>query len=465
MTAQTHRPLSAGQESMWLLHRLSPDSPAYSILTGVRVLGPLHDQLLDQTVRTVAERHPVLRSRYFERDGRLGRADLGPDAVRLRVREIGPLPEDQLREAVLEEYRRPFALEAQAPLRVTLLRTAPTDAVLVLVIQHVAGDASSQWLVLRELLDVYSSLIQTGEPEPEPRRVSFDEHVAAERALLESERGTRMARYWQELRAGAAPAELPADRPRPAVQSLRGAAVIVPLPDGTGARVKAAAGEHGVTPFAVLLGVFQVMAHRYGGYGDALIGCAASIRTPRTAQTIGYLVNPVLLRSSVSRRTTFRETVLAAHAQVLRGLANAAYPTVLLTRDQREPARGPLAHLAFTLIVTDRLKPRLPYPAPGRLVGPEAEYRGLRLALLDLPHMEGQFDLNAEVRLSGDALAAVFRYDTDLFDPATAERIAASYARLLAAALDDPGLTAAKAPLLDPAELLAVLGMGGGNGT
>jgi hypothetical protein len=461
MTTETLWPLSVGQESMWLLHRLSPDSPAYSILTGVRMLGPIHDRLLDQAVRTVAERHPVLRSRYIERDGHPYRADLGPDAVRLPVREIGPLPEDRLREAVLEEYRRPFALEAQPPLRVTLLRTAPQDAVLVLVIQHVAGDASSQWLVLREVLDVYSSLVRTGEPEPESRRMSFEEHVAAEQALLESERGERMARYWQGLRTGAAPAELPTDRPRPAVQSLRGAAVIVPLPDGAGARVKAAASEHGVTPFAFMVGVFQVMAHRYGGYGDALIGCAASIRTPRTAQTIGYLVNPVLLRSSVSRRTTFRETVRTAHDQVLRGLANAAYPTVLLTRDQR----GPLAHLAFTLIVTDRLEPRLPYPAPGRLVGPEAEYRGLRLALLDLPHMEGQFDLNAEVRLSGDALAAVFRYDTDLFDPATAERIAASYARLLAAALDDPDLTAAKAPLADPAELLAVLGMGGGNGT
>jgi hypothetical protein len=333
--------------------------------------------------------------------------------------------------------------------------------VLVLVIQHVAGDASSQWLVLREILDVYSSLIQNGRPSPEPARVPFAQHVAAERELVGSERGDRMARYWRELRTGTLPAELPADRPRPATPSLRGAACTVPLPDRTGARVKAAAEDLGVTPFAFLLGVFQVMVHRYGGYGDALIGSAASCRTRETAQSVGYLVNPVLLRSSISRRTTFREAARAAHGQILKGLMNVAYPTVLLARDDDAArSRGPLAHLAFTLIMADRLEPRLPFPADGALVGPATDYRGLRLALLDLPHMEGQFDLNTELRLSGDTLVAAFRYATDLFDPETAQGFADGYARLLAAALDDPDLPAAKAPLADPADLLALLSLG-----
>jgi hypothetical protein len=463
MVDETLRPLSAGQESLWLLHRLAPDSPAYSILTAVRIRGPLDERLLDRAVRTVAERHPPLRSRYFEQDGHPYRADLGSDAVRLAVREAGSLPEDRLRAAVTEEYQRPFRLETQAPMRVTLLRATPRDAVLVLVIQHVAGDASSQWLVLRELLDVYGNLAETGFPGAEPRRASFDEHVDTERALPDSQRGERMARYWQQVRAGAAPAELPTDRPRPALRSLRGAAAAVPLPEGTGARVRCVAEDLGVTPFAFLLGVFQVMAHRYGGYGDALIGCAASARTPKTARTVGYIVNLLSLRSSISRRTTFREAARAAHLQVLSGLANVAYPTVLLTREEAGRPRGPLTHLAFTLIVTDRLEPRLAFPPAGELVGPETQYRGLRLALLDLPHMEGQFDLNAEVRLSGDTLAAVFRYDTDLFDPPTAEGIAGSYARLLAAALDDVDLAAAKAPLADPAQLLAALALGSGS--
>lgn len=451
--------LTAGQESMWLAHRLAPDSPAYSILTAVRILTAVDDAVLARAVRIVAERHPPLRSRYYEQDGRPLCADLGPDAVRLAVRELGPLPDQHLRERALEEYRRPFRLETEAPLRVSLLRATPQEAVLVLVIQHVAGDASSQWLVLREILDVYSSLIQAGQPSPEPDRAPFARHVAAERDLIGSERGERMARYWRELRAGAEPAELPADRPRPAAPSLRGAACTVPLPAGSGARVRTAAEELGVTPFALLLGVFQVMAHRYGGYGDALIGSAASCRTRETAQTVGYLVNPVLLRSSISRRTTFREAVLAAHNQVLRGLMNVAYPTVLLARDENARSRGPLAHLAFTLIMADRLEPRLAFPADGALIGPETDYRGLRLALLDLPHMEGQFDLNTELRLSGDTLVAVFRYATDLFDPETAQGFADGYARLLAAALDDPDLPAGKAPLTDPAHLLEVLGL------
>ncbi|MFI2612147.1 condensation domain-containing protein [Kitasatospora sp. NPDC018619] len=460
------QPLSVGQEALWFLYRLAPDSAAYSILSAVRVRTPLDDALLDRAVRAVAGRHAVLRSRYREVDGRPHRADLGADAVRLEVREVGPVSDERLYALVREVYEAPFRLSSEPPLRVALLRLGPADAVLVLVVHHIAGDATSQWLVLRELLDAHQSAALTGETGLAPLPLGYEDHVAAERALIASPRGARMAAYWRAVRAGATAAELPTDRPRPPVQSFRGSACAVPLPDGAGARVRAAAEELGVTPFAFLLGVFQVLVHRYAGYGEALIGCAASNRTPRTLGLVGYLVNPLPLRSSIHRSTTFRQAVLAAQSQVLHGMANVGYPTVLAGRGegaQEAPeAKGPPAHLAFTLIAADRLEPRLPYPAAGRTEGPEYEYRGLRLAVLDLPHMEGQFDLNADVRLTGDALTAFFRYDTALFERGTVERIAAGYARLLAAALADVDAPVARASLADQDELLRMLAMGAG---
>jgi hypothetical protein len=439
------QPLSAGQEAVWLLHRLNPGSTGYSILTAVHVRGLLDDALLERAVQVVAERHPVLRSRFVELDGCPGRVELGPEAVRLDVREVGDLDEGQLLALIRAVYEVPFRLAEEPPLRVTLLRLRPRESVLVLVVQHIASDATSQWLVLRELLDAHQSLARTGHARLSAVRASYGEHVAAERRLLAGPRGQQMAAYWGAVRSGAVPAELPADRPRPAISPALGATCRVALPRDAGARVSELARKLAITPHALLTGIFQAMVYRYGGGAyaghDSLIGCAASNRSPQALNTIGYFVNLLLLRSSIRRGATFREVFLDAHRQVLGGIANVGYPTVLLGGGE------PLARLAFTLFPVDRLEPRLPPPTDGAITGPEGEYQGLSLAMLDVANMEGQFDLNAEARISGDDLTAVLRYDTAIFDEASVRRFADGYVRLLEAALADPGTLIHKAPL------------------
>lgn len=444
------QPLSAGQESMWLLHRLNPDSAAYSILTAVRVRGLLDDALLRRAVHAVAERHPLLRSRFFEFEGCPVRTEFGPDAVRLDIREADDASEELLPALIRAIYEVPFRLGEEPPLRVTLVRLRPRDSVLILVTQHIASDATSQWLILRELLDAHQSLVKTGETGLPILRADYDQHVAEERALLATLRGQQMAAYWRAVRSGSAAAQLPTDRPRPAFPSMRGATCRVALPRDAGARVNELARELAITPYALLTGVFQAMVYRYagGGYagGESLIACAASNRSPKTLNTVGYFVNLLLLRSSIRRGTTFRQVFREAHRQVLGGIANVGYPTVLLGGGEA------LARLAFTLFATDRLEPRLPPSPDGGLEGAEYEYRGLSLTVLDLPNMEGQFDLSAEARMAKDILTIALRYDTTIFDETTVKRFAEGYARLLSVALAD-----ADTPVHKVQWLLAVL--------
>jgi hypothetical protein len=63
---------------------------------------------------------------------------------------------------------------------------------------------------------------------------------------------------------------------------------------------------------------------------------------------------------------------------------------------------------------------------------------GLRMAPLDVPRLEGQYDLNVEITRSATGMTLVFRYDTDLFDEATVARLVATYVRLLEVAVTEP---------------------------
>src|SRR5262245_8317545 len=62
-------PLSFAQQRLWFLHRLEPDSVAYSMTQGLTVLGELHVAALRGALDRLVARHEILRTRYVERGG------------------------------------------------------------------------------------------------------------------------------------------------------------------------------------------------------------------------------------------------------------------------------------------------------------------------------------------------------------------------------------------------------------
>ena len=452
------RLLSAGQEAFWFLHRLAPGSAAYNVVTAVRIRGDLDLPRLNRAVRAIAERHDLVRSVFTEVDGEPRRLVRDPAVIRLEVRE--PAGWDRVHEAIEAAGRTPFRLaDGEVPWRMILFRRATAEAFLVLVAHHIATDATSQWLLLGDLLDEYQ-----GGGDRRPAQ-SYDGYVEQERQLLASPERPRLAAFWRDACAGAVPAELPTDRPRPTRQTFEGATCKIALADGTASRVRAAAASIGVGPFCFLLGVFMSLLYRHTGQDDLVVGCSATTRRGRgLRELVGYLVNPIVVRSRFGRDPTFATAARAAQESVANGMRQARYPFPVLVRDLELPRRAdrsPLFQITFTMIEASPLVP-LSKLLPAATEGAEIEYAGLRLTQLDIPQMEGQFDLSVELRQRAGGMAAVFRYSTDLFDAATIERLACHYARLTGIAVDDPGARIAEVPMLDEAELGQLLMFGAG---
>ncbi|MCX4687149.1 condensation domain-containing protein [Kitasatospora purpeofusca] len=463
--------LSHAQQALWFLYRLAPDAAVYNTGCALTVRSAVDLPALRAAVEALAERHDMLRSVFQEVDGQAVRLVGERHPLGLEVRELPGADPEGLAAAARAALREPFRLERDGAFRFVLLRRGEADAVLLMAGHHIGTDATSNWLIVRDLLHGYHLLTGGGDDPaangpttvPPPPKGSYADHVAKERTVLDSPRGARMEQYWHRVCADAAPAELPTDRPRPASSSRTGATHHLDLADGRVEALRELARSSGVSLFSVLLGTFQSLLHRRTRQNGFLIGCPTTTRmSPVVREVVGNFVNTLLFRGDFDPGTTFRQAAEAADRQVKAGLGSAGHPFELLTRTVNRPRTGAgssLCRITFNLVGTATPEPllRLLLDADG---GRPAEFAGLTIAPFELPQAEGQLDLAVSVRQSASSLAVDFRYDVDLFDPATVERFAGHFLRAVDAALADPDAPVARLRLVDDTELAELMGFG-----
>jgi hypothetical protein len=468
--ADDARPLSRGQEALWTAHRMAPDSAAYNMVMAFLVFAPMDVPTLTEAVRAVMARHELLSARFEEADGRPQWKVSDRDThhpVPLRVQDLSGIDgidvDDTKMCALLFEYtEEPFALDTDPPWRVAVVRSR-TRTALAVVIHHIAADFTSVWLVLRDLLDAYLSLADSGRIPWSTPPGSWDHHVHAERKLLDSPAGKRAERFWSEVCDKAVPAELPTDRPRPAVAGFHGDTVRLRLPPVDFDRLTTVARQVGVSTFAYLLGAFQALHYRFAGQGDFLLGCPATTRwDPELRDTVGYFVNTFPVRARFSANTTFRQAAKSAHRQITSGLAHVRYPGALLTLGGGAATGAPLFRITFLMLAMDRVQPRLEPPATGEILGQETEYRGLRMVGIDLPQQEGQLDLIVRIHHWPDRLDVVFSFRTDLFDRSSIESLISYFGRMVEAVVTEPDALVSRVRLADARELAHLKSLGAG---
>ncbi|HKY31925.1 MAG TPA: amino acid adenylation domain-containing protein, partial [Candidatus Polarisedimenticolia bacterium] len=433
---------------LWFLHELAPDSAAYVIASALRLDGPLDPEALERALRALVGRHASLRARIVRgEEGPAQRFDVPFESIHARG---APLPGDATAAAAIlsGEAYRPFDLEA-GPLFRTTLHPAPGGWVLLASAHHAVADLWSLSVVMRDLRGLYAAAAGgapfDAEPAPHPAGA-----VLREQGWLQGEDAARQLAFWRERLSGPPPAiELPADHPRPASQSFRGATRLFPLSADLAAAARRLARERGMTLHTLLLAAFQVFLHRVTGQTDLIIGLPASRRaSPWAARLVAYTVNAVPARSILSGDTTFEEWLARSGEETRRSLANQDYPFERLVRllaPARDPSRSPLFDVMFDLHAGGAGKDPIPF-GPGVTASPVP---------LDGP--SSQFDLSLTIRDEGAGLSAEIEHSADLFEPETIEGLAGSFFTLLRAAVAAPATPLSRLPLLPPEKRSAIL--------
>ncbi len=457
------QPLSRNQLALWFLHLLEPQSPAYNVPAAVRVRGPLDAEALRRAFQALVDRHASLRTTFTAASGEPRQAVRDHAEVAFAVENAAEWSAERLAERVAEEAHRPFDLAAGPLLRVFLLRCGAEGHLLLVVLHHIVTDLWSLGVLLDELATLYPAFA-AGQPAELPSAASYAEFARWQERMLAGERGERLWAYWRERLAGELPVlELPTDRPWPPVQTYEGAALRVRLEREVVERLTALGRRRGATPFATLAAAFAALLHRLTGQDDLLLGTVASGRGRAAfARTVGYFVNPLVLRADLSGALAFTALLDRARRDVLGAFEHQDLPFPLLVerlQPARDPSRSPLFQvmLAWQRGELADGQDLTAFALGGE--GARVALGELELAFHPLPQRIAQFDLTLTLGELEGSVAGTLDYNTRLFDAATADRLVARFARLLGEIAAEPERPVADLPLLPAAEerqLLAI---------
>ncbi|MCP4661115.1 MAG: amino acid adenylation domain-containing protein, partial [bacterium] len=444
-----HLPLSFAQERLWFIDRYEPGSALYNIPSVFHLQGRLDVGALARALAEIVRRHEILRTNFDTEGGRPVQRIRPEPELELPVLALdGPQQPHRRAEArrlALCEARRPFDLTREPLLRTALLRLGPRQHSLVLTVHHIAFDGWSFGVFLSELMTLYKAF-STGCPSPLPElRVQYADFAVWQRHWLSGEVLERQLAYWRQQLAELPVLELPTDRPRPVVQSFRGAAESFRLP---GEPLNALSREQATTLFMTLLAVFQARLERRAGPGDLAVGSVVANRNRAEIEALlGFFVNTLVLRGDLRGDPRFHEHLARVRDVALGAYAHQDVPFEKLVEElapQRDLSQNPLVQVLLVL-----------QNAP---MAPRDLVPGLRGSLEGVATGEAKFDLTVVMWEEEGALRGMAEYGTDLFAATTIRRLVGHFRNLAEGAVAHPGRRLSELPLLSAAEHWQLLG-------
>ncbi|HST59827.1 MAG TPA: condensation domain-containing protein, partial [Longimicrobium sp.] len=427
-------PLSFAQERLWFLDRLQPESAFYNVPIALWLSGALDVGALERALGEIVRRHEVLRITFAEAEGG-GDGDGGAvlsiapyRGIDLPVDDISGADEAEVRRRTMREASRPFDL-AMGPLyRARLLRLSAEEHVLLFSMHHVVSDEWSFGVIFRELSALYAAALE-GSPSPlPPLPVQYADYAVWQREQLRGETLDRQLAYWKGRLAGApAVLELPADHPRPALQTHRGARELFELPADLLGRLEALGRAEGATLFMVMLGVLQVLLSKYSGSEDVVVGSPITGRSRHEVEhLVGFFTNTLVLRTDLSGDPDFREVLRRVRETTLGAYDHQDVPFERLVEElQPERSLGHSPLFQVMLIQGDS--------APNALDLP-----GVTLRRVEGGTETSKFDLTLAVTAHAGGMLGAMEYSTDLFERATVQRMVGHLRRVLDQVTMDP---------------------------
>ncbi|HKO59393.1 MAG TPA: condensation domain-containing protein, partial [Thermoanaerobaculia bacterium] len=428
---QNELPLSPAQQRMWFLEQLQPGS--YHSYDFTRLTGPLDVARLEAAFREIIRRHEALRTSFVSVDG----------VPRQIVHDEVPFAMGQVTTAdpqtfADEEALRPFDLTRAPLVRVTLIKLKDDEHLLLLVLHHIISDGWSLGVIDQELRTLYAGVRLPELP------VQFGDVV-----LWQQSRLGDGVEWWKQALAGVPDVlDLPADHPRPAVQSFRGARYLHTASPALIAELNGLAQRERVTLFMILTAAFETLLYRHTGQSAFAIGTPVANRTtPETEALVGLFINTVALRADLGGDPPFRELLGRVRETALEAFAHQEVPFDRVVDALALPRNANRTPLYQTMIVLG--------------AGPAGSYApldgGVERTAYNPRSATARFDLTLSMAIDETGLVCLFDYAADLFEEATIANFARRFEMLLRGAVADVMTPVSRLPLMDAEERRVML--------
>jgi hypothetical protein len=439
-TASGPLPVSASQVHLWRLSQLAPDSSAYNELIEIRKTGAIDAETVQRALSVVVSRHENWRTTFVCVDGVPHQFVSEPTEIDVPLLDLSSLEREEAEQRAtaiaVADAARPFDLARGPMVRAQLIRITDEDHRLYLGMHHVIFDGVTlQRVLLPELIAAYRACAAGHAlPLPEPAAQYSDYTIWQQDWLSGPTAAARIARCRARL-AGVTPTQLPTDHPAPARRRFTGGTIALTIQHATVEALRDAARRVGGTFFHALAAAYAWWLHRYTGSTDVVFATPHDLRQHKRLFTVaGYCATPVVVRCEVTGQETFIELVDRMRRVVTDAISDAV-PLATLVAELGVPE----ALENFQLFQTQlNLEPPMTSPA---------DDWSLHLGEADIANAMGstKFDINIELDQRTDGhVAGKFFFSTELFDPHTAQDMAAHLERLLEAAAGAPRMPIAQ---------------------
>ncbi|MEO9196819.1 MAG: amino acid adenylation domain-containing protein, partial [Polyangia bacterium] len=436
---------SFAQSRLWFLDQLEGSSATYNVPVVLRLEGAVDAPALEGALQALVGRHETLRTTFVAIEGEPYQEIHASLPVTLS--RVAASSEEDAQAAASRVAATPFDLSQGPLIRAALITLGPSRHVFVLSIHHIATDGWSTGVVLRELSLLYNASVSGTSCALPAQALDYADFAVWQRGWLRDEALSAQLSFWKSHLAGAPAAlELPTDRPRPSLKQYVGESVAFALPVETSERVRALCRAEGVTPFMVMLAAYQVVLARWSGQQDVVVGTAIANRNREELEpVVGFFVNTLAMRTTLSSAETFATLVRGVKARSLSAYAHQDLPFEKLVQElavARDTSRTPLFQAFFVMQNAERVDVELTKLAV------REESSGLKVE---------KFDVSLSLAESAAGFEGELSYDVALFDRATMERFVEHFGVLLDAALRSPDARVAALPLMSDAERQRVL--------
>ncbi|HEX6717639.1 MAG TPA: amino acid adenylation domain-containing protein [Pyrinomonadaceae bacterium] len=460
-TLTTH-PASYGQQALWLISRLAPESAAYNVSSAVRIRSEVDPGAMRRAFQKLIERHSSLRTTFNEIEGAPVAVVCEEVEVSFDFEDASSLSEARLNKRLMKLALRPFNLETGPLFRVNLFKRSDEEYVLMWVAHHIVVDFWSLVILVHEFGELYEAEQHGRAASLAAISETYSGYVSWQTEMLKRAEGLRLRSYWEKQLGGTLPVlNLPASHPRPPVQTYRGSSYDFELDVALARQLKALGKNHDATLYMTLLAAFQVLLYRYTDQDDILVGSPAAARSRAAfSNVVGYFVNPLVLRADLSGNPTFTEFLNSVRHTVLDAFAHQDYPFALLVKQlqpERDLSRSPLFQVSFVLQQAQLLKEQgLTAFALGQ-GGAPLQLGQLVLETMALEQHVAQFDLSLVMAEIGGGLRASLEYNTDVFEETAIAQMARQFHVLLEGLVANPSQSISSLPLLSDEDRRQVL--------
>ncbi|KAL4522649.1 hypothetical protein Ndes2437A_g07409 [Nannochloris sp. 'desiccata'] len=429
------RPVSSGQESLYMSFLLNPASLELNEGPCVELHGDLNLSVFEAALNELVQRHEVFR--YSFQHSSNGVQIFLTDVVKVpfKIMEAG-LTKAEIRKRLEKEYAVPFDLSSPPLLRCTIAPIGPKEHIVFLPMHHILMDGWSAGRLWVDVMGLYTAALTNTVADLPALPVKFGDYAAWERMLLapDTPEHNKLLDYWKgKLKYATPVVQLPYDHPRP----MNGASESPPVALGTTLNLDAVkilkdvGSKKRLSLYSICAAAYRMMLCEFSASDDVVIASSYSIRPPGTENLFGYFLRMLLLRNRLEEGDTFA-TLAQREMKTLTGaIEHSILPlqdVIRVSDFPRAPGRTPAWQASITWDEEDWMDPSA---AKNKAEAP------LAIKLFPLHPPTSPTDITLGLIPSANGLHLSLHADGAIFLPATVQRMLNRIVSILEAAAAD----------------------------